>query len=258
MDIMQNQSIKEEIKMDSTETSPSKEKETTQIPTYSTSQLLSLPQELFMEICENLHPKDLYTLTLVCKQFRIILWSDSINTQQIWCNSRAKFLHSLMKLPNSLTEQKFIWLGYLGQTCQCCGQDLEDNNRRRFWEFKVMVCSKCADEKTISLAKLKGSHVSEKVISCLPCISETNFRNDFNFLVNATSPGYNGTNPYYWKSDVSRAIDEYNSLSEDKIEDWIKAKQDELEDFNQIIVNMRIKEDEKDINNLLCNILLSR
>ncbi|CAG8709372.1 12064_t:CDS:1, partial [Funneliformis mosseae] len=103
-----------------TDTTSSKEKETTQKPTYSSSQLLSLPQELFMDICENLHPKDLYTLSLVCKQFRIILWSNSTNTQQIWCNSRSKFLKSNIKLPNSLTEQKFIWLGFLGHNCQYC------------------------------------------------------------------------------------------------------------------------------------------
>jgi len=138
---------KKKSKMDSTKVSSSKA--TTQSPSHSLSKLLTLPQELFMDICENLHPKDLYTLALVCKQFRVILWSNSTSTQQLWCNSRHKFLNSDLKLPVNLSEQRFIWLMFLGQTCQTCGINLQDDNRRLFWEFKVLICSDCAKIKTV-------------------------------------------------------------------------------------------------------------
>src|ERR1043166_3536300 len=119
----------------------------------SSSQILNLPQEVFMEVCENLPPKDLYSLSLVCKQFRTLLWSNSATTQQLWSKSRMKFVsqfNDYPKLPGDLSEQKFIWLLSLGKTCQHCGKNLQEGgNRRLFWEFKVLICSKCAEEKTI-------------------------------------------------------------------------------------------------------------
>ena len=37
--------------------------------------LLILPSELLAEICENLSPQDLYSLSSVCKELRRFLWS---------------------------------------------------------------------------------------------------------------------------------------------------------------------------------------
>ncbi|CAB5354661.1 unnamed protein product [Rhizophagus irregularis] len=180
------------------------------------SHILNLTQEVFIEICENLPPKDLYTLTLV-----------------------------YLKPPGDLSEQKFVWLLDIGETCQYCGKKIiiGSEERRLFWEFKVLVCSNCAQKQTISFEKLRESeNYSEEVRSCLPCISETIFRNSFNFLVNATSPGYYGTNPYYWKADVSRAVNEYNSLSEVERENWVNEKQIELRNYLEVIEDMRAKE----------------
>jgi len=76
----------------------------------------------------------------------------------------------------------------------------------------------------------------------LPCVSETIFKNSFNYLVNATSAGYYGTNPYYWKRDVSRAVDEFNSLSDEEKENWVKEKKAELKDYMEVTEDMRTKE----------------
>ncbi|GBB89351.1 hypothetical protein RclHR1_01600023 [Rhizophagus clarus] len=223
----------------------------------SSSHLLNLTQEVFIEVCENLHPKDLYSLTLVCKRFRTILWSKSSTTQQIWYKSRLKFVpkFSYLKPPGDLSEQKFVWL-LIGETCQYCGKNvsIDSGDRRLFWEFKILTCSNCAQERTISLEKLKESHnmkdFPEEILSCLPCISETIFRNSCNFLVNATSPGYYGTNPYYWKADIFHALDEYNSLSKIEREDWVNKKQIELRDYLEVIEDMRAKENNSFLENL--------
>jgi hypothetical protein len=117
------------------------------------SHILNLTQEVFIEICENLPPKDLYTLTLVCKQFRTILWSNSSTTQQLWYKSRLKFVSKFsdLKPPGDLSEQKFVWLLDIGETCQYCGKKIiiGSEERRLFWEFKVLVCSNCAQKQTI-------------------------------------------------------------------------------------------------------------
>ncbi|RGB25667.1 hypothetical protein C1646_675390 [Rhizophagus diaphanus] len=224
------------------------------------SHLLNLTQEVFIEICENLPPKELYTLTLVCKQFRTILWSNSSTTQQLWYKSRLKFVpkFSDLKPPGDLSEQKFVWLLDIGETCQYCGKKIiiGSEERRLFWEFKVLVCSNCAQNQTISFDKLRESeNYSEEVRSCLPCISETIFRNSFNFLVNATSRGYYGTNPYYWKADVSRAVNEYNSLSEVERENWVNEKQIELRNYLEVIEDMRAKENNSSLESFIKQIL---
>lgn len=117
------------------------------------SHLLNLTQEVFIEICENLPPNDLYNLTLVCKQFRTILWSNSSTTQQLWYKSRLKSVSKFsdLKPPGDLSEQKFVWLLDIGKTCQYCGKNItiESEERRLFWEFKVLVCSNCAQKQTI-------------------------------------------------------------------------------------------------------------
>ncbi|GES94026.1 hypothetical protein GLOIN_2v1876103 [Rhizophagus clarus] len=143
-----------------------------------------------------------------------------------------------------------------GETCQYCGKNvsIDSGDRRLFWEFKILTCSNCAQERTISLEKLKESHnmkdFPEEILSCLPCISETIFRNSCNFLVNATSPGYYGTNPYYWKADIFHALDEYNSLSKIEREDWVNKKQIELRDYLEVIEDMRAKENNSFLENL--------
>src|SRR3954451_12776799 len=104
---MQNQSEEQEVNPNSTEEASLCE---TMTPSSISPQILNLPQEVFIEICENLHPKDLYSLSLVCKQFRTMLWSNSSTTQQLWCKSRMKFVpqYSYLKPPGDLSEQKFI------------------------------------------------------------------------------------------------------------------------------------------------------
>ncbi|PKC70671.1 hypothetical protein RhiirA1_391158 [Rhizophagus irregularis] len=163
-----------------------------------------------------------------------------------------------LKPPGDLSEQKFVWLLDIGETCQYCGKKIiiGSEERRLFWEFKVLVCSNCAQKQTISFEKLRESeNYSEEVRSCLPCISETIFRNSFNFLVNATSPGYYGTNPYYWKADVSRAVNEYNSLSEVERENWVNEKQIELRNYLEVIEDMRAKENNSSLESFIKQIL---
>ncbi|CAG8517218.1 17173_t:CDS:2 [Rhizophagus irregularis] len=174
-----------------------------------------------------------------------ILWSNSSTTQQLWYKSRLKFVSKFsdLKPPGDLSEQKFVWLLDIGETCQYCGKKIiiGSEERRLFWEFKVLL--------------RESENYSEEVRSCLPCISETIFRNSFNFLVNATSPGYYGTNPYYWKADVSRAVNEYNSLSEVERENWVNEKQIELRNYLEVIEDMRAKENNSSLESFIKQIL---
>jgi hypothetical protein len=74
-------------------------------------------------------------------------------------------------------------------------------------------------------------------------------------LVNATSPGYRGNNPYYWKADVFRAVNEYNSLSNAERENWVNRKRTDLGDYLEVIEAMRAKEHNSFLENLIKQIL---
>lgn len=74
-------------------------------------------------------------------------------------------------------------------------------------------------------------------------------------MVNATTRGYYGTNPYYWKADVSRAVNEYNTLSEVERENWVNEKQIELRNYLEVIEDMRAKENNSSLENFIKQIL---
>src|SRR5207253_3138678 len=74
---------------------------------------VTIPFEVLIEICDYLHPSDLYTLTTVCKRYRSLLWNKtSTTTQLIWRNSRKKYITHLSGVdpPERMCEQEFIWL----------------------------------------------------------------------------------------------------------------------------------------------------
>ena len=109
--------------------------------------LLTLPNELLAEICENLSPQDLYSLSSVCRKLRLFLWSDkSILTQQTWCNSRKNFYPNIKSSPIiGMSEQQYIWLAALAKHCQFC----KENNKwfETYWEFQIICCDNCLDER---------------------------------------------------------------------------------------------------------------
>lgn len=113
--------------------------------------LISLSPELLAEICENVAPRDLYNLSTVCRKLRRFLWSSSQFTQQIWRNSRLRFSSQSSNPFDTeiMSEQQFIWLKLLGDSCQFCGVKIKENrNRHLTWEFKVLSCPDCLEKKT--------------------------------------------------------------------------------------------------------------
>src|SRR6266542_2323508 len=74
---------------------------------------ITIPPEIFIKICEHLHPSDLLTLTGVCKRFRGFLCSpESSITQDIWRTSRIKFLSGLqLSPPEGMYEEEYIRFG---------------------------------------------------------------------------------------------------------------------------------------------------
>ncbi|PKK64541.1 hypothetical protein RhiirC2_869246 [Rhizophagus irregularis] len=134
------------------------------------SNILLLPNELLAEICENLSPQDLYSLSSVCKELRHFLWSDkSIIIQQIWRNSRNKFYPNLKSIPLvGMSEQQYVWFTVLAKQCQFC-KESNKNLLKRYWEFQIICCDECLNKRIESRQTLVTKYnVPEDVLStCL-------------------------------------------------------------------------------------------
>jgi hypothetical protein len=106
--------------------------------------LTTIPNELFVQICANLPPSDLLSLTLVCKKFRDLLCSpNSTETQAIWRTSRMRFMKFLqLPPPRGMDEKNYIVLKQLEKGCQFCRKT---NFVRVYWEFRVRCCDSCLE-----------------------------------------------------------------------------------------------------------------
>ncbi|CAG8583891.1 25992_t:CDS:2 [Gigaspora margarita] len=106
----------------------------------------NLPSEIIIEICGCLHPKDLYSLASISKNYRSLLWSEMSNTtQEIWKTSRE------------LYEQNYCWLLVLVNECKFCGER-ERFNLNIYWEFQLFCCWDCLKQ---------NNEVPEILIQCL-------------------------------------------------------------------------------------------
>ncbi|RHZ84380.1 hypothetical protein Glove_82g95 [Diversispora epigaea] len=196
--------------------------------------LISLTSELLAEICENLSPEDLYILSTVCKKFREFLWSTSRYTQQIWRNSRLKFLCQLRNPFDKeiLSEQQYIWLNFLGNSCQFCGIEIKERSEHVIWEFKVLSCHECLENKTSRKRDLLLKKYPMELLSCLPSAANIiKAKFFFTFEIEEQS--------YYLTDEVNEKLAEYTALKGiDEKDLWLKNKKNETNKFKQCINEM--------------------
>ncbi|GBB93397.1 hypothetical protein RclHR1_02160023 [Rhizophagus clarus] len=184
------------------------------------SNILLFPSELLAEICENLSPQDLYSLSSVCKKLRHFLWSDkSIITRQIWRNSRNKFYPNLKPIPLvGMSEQQYVWFTVLAKQCQFC-KESNKNLLKRYWEFQIICCDECLSKRIESHQTLVTKYnVPEDVLStCL----------------NLGNRGYLLSHIKSAQIEYSKAIDK---------DSWVTHKQMEIIDQKCRIISILLDE----------------
>ncbi|RHZ80931.1 hypothetical protein Glove_130g170 [Diversispora epigaea] len=172
-----------------------------------------IPPEIFIEICLQLSPKDLYTLSTVCKYFRNMLWSTSTTTQTIWESSRTQFL-SYPKLPPpfDMTEQEYIWLTILPKNCQLCSKPYKPY-LYDIWPSRIIACEVCFRQNTIHTIKdERPRSIPKELFGCIPY---TRFFYYEIFII-------------YWIPDIECTKLEYNSLDESQKIDWVKERKEQV------------------------------
>ncbi|GET01634.1 hypothetical protein GLOIN_2v1879489 [Rhizophagus clarus] len=177
----------------------------------------TIPFEILIEICDYLHPSDLYNLTMVCKRYRSLLWDKtSTTTQLIWKSSRKNFINNLnVDPPGKMCEQEFIWLMLLLNKCMFCNQT-DKFELTMHWEFKMYCCFKCLNERTIcKLTLLQKYNFPEELLACLPQLQKN---------PNPRDP------PLYLIRDVENLFKQYNYEKDKK--NWVKERQDQIIKLN--------------------------
>ncbi|CAI2186641.1 11991_t:CDS:2, partial [Funneliformis geosporum] len=178
----------------------------------------TIPPEIFLEICRHLYVKDLYTLTLVCRPYRKILWSKTISIQKIWTSSRVLSFDTYLPYPtlpppNSMSEQEYIWFTMLADKCSICKTKIEKQELFvcRYWEFGRICCKECIEKKTIR--KIKNS-LPKDLLGCVPYHE----RHVFNL----------GDEKLYWADDLHSFESKYHAFEDEQQRDnWVKVKREE-------------------------------
>ncbi|CAJ0640997.1 3272_t:CDS:2 [Entrophospora sp. SA101] len=189
----------------------------------------SIPPEIFINICQDLTPIDLITLSSVCKKFYWYLCSkNSITTQEIWKNSRKKFLpFAQLPPPQGMDERSYVRL-LTERGCQFCGRS---RVRRVYWAFKFRCCKNCLENRTMRFDQIKrgilGSlHISDEILSGLPYITGLYKGSLDKSLKNRPAN-------LYLISDVSSAYQEFIKLQQKNdqqlLKDWLEKKKIEGE-----------------------------
>ncbi|CAI2185252.1 18149_t:CDS:2 [Funneliformis geosporum] len=190
--------------------------------------------EIFNEICKYVSPKDLYSLSTVCKRYRKILWSThSIKCQNIWKASRQRCLtYPNLPPPNGWNEdwpeQKYIWFTLLNDKCFICKDHLLEIFHDRCWEFRVNCCKDCFNKCTVSHDNTK-INIPQVIYTCVPWIRRRLRRGQ--------------PIQYFWVKDIQKAYDEYKGLvNEMERQDWIVKKQRKVQRFLQEIFDYKLQD----------------
>lgn len=194
----------------------------------SKKNLTDIPNEIFVQICANLPPSDLFSLTLVCKKLKGLLCSPgSKETQAIWRNSRMRFMRFLQSPPpHNMDEKSYIVLKQLDKGCQFCN---EKGYVKVYWEFRVRCCDLCLDDHTMSRDKLYIDHnIPNAIFKTLPHI-------------------FRDASQFYWINDVIKANCEYNNIRDDEKQGWVDQNEEFASRFMQEILIHKQEEQSEQI-----------
>ncbi|CAG8823134.1 21023_t:CDS:2, partial [Dentiscutata erythropus] len=170
-----------------------------------------VPPEIFINICQDLPPADLLSLARVCKKFYGYLSSTySTTTQEIWRNSRIKFIPQIeMSPPEGMDERQYAKLLF-ERGCQFCGKS---RVRRVYWAFLV----RCYQ---IRRDLLSQNSIPDDILSGL-----THTTSYYKWGWDR-SPKNRPAN-LYWIEDVHKSYSEYIQLPIEARKAWLISKRKE-------------------------------
>ncbi|CAG8595435.1 2531_t:CDS:2, partial [Acaulospora morrowiae] len=196
----------------------------------SPSPLCQVPPEIFLQICKNLSPADLLSLTKVCKMFyNDLCRGDSRTIQQIWRESRLTFMpYRKLPPPDGMNERQYM-VFLLDKICQFCG---ERKNSKILWDSQVRACKDCfsSQYKNCNYMAVNGE-VPWIILDCVPSESWKTW----DTIVDAAGP-------FRWVEQVLRKHDEYKKVPEEDRESWVEEQRKRVRKISNEYIK-RIGED---------------
>ncbi|CAG8778291.1 5351_t:CDS:2 [Gigaspora margarita] len=167
------------------------------------SSLCTLPPETFLQICKNLSPADLLSLSKTCKLFyNDLCCEDSLTIQDIWRQSRYSFMpYRKLVPPEGMSERQYVRF-LLENKCHICGR--KSKSTKIYWERKLRCCAGCLETRMIRCDnyKIDSQDVEPIILQILHCRWDRN-----------------GTR-VYWKDQITEKIKEIESLSQTERVEW--------------------------------------
>ncbi|GAA5947258.1 hypothetical protein JCM3765_001594 [Sporobolomyces pararoseus] len=179
--------------------SPPPESTTPEPITYSSKLLLSLPFDLFAEVCSHLKGKELLRLAKVNKSLRKILLSRS--ARSIWSGLRRS---EKFKLPENMTELEFALFNY-ANNCQACGKNFSNLHNDSNLFLRTHLCYDCMSEATIISKGIKKEWPDLRP-EALDCVR---------YYEDPSSTGRGGPAAIYLISDLVRVNERLAELEEE-------------------------------------------
>ncbi|CAG8500027.1 12585_t:CDS:2 [Ambispora gerdemannii] len=139
------------------------------VPLINTNSFVSVPPEIFIDVCKYLPPIDLLSLAQVCRLFNAYLASDeSTSTQLIWRQSRFNFLPCYsVPPPDNFSEREYLRL-IVEKGCQRC-ENRRVNSYWINWSFLARCCCRCFNTNLCLKETLEQDYnIPHKVIEVLP------------------------------------------------------------------------------------------
>ncbi|KAG9293255.1 hypothetical protein G9A89_010626 [Geosiphon pyriformis] len=186
------------------------------------SPIITIPPEIFINICKDLPPKDLLSLAKTCRLFQEYLCNPKSTTSQyIWQKSRLTHIRFLqLPPPEGMTELKYCRLA-IEKGCQVCGAP---KIRKIYWEFQIRCCQSCLENLTISETDiLAASEIYNSVISLVPSVKK-------------------GPQNVYWRSQVEEYAKEYRAIAENEKWVWVNQKTKILLKLNEDVCQRQEEE----------------
>ncbi|CAH1758484.1 14720_t:CDS:2 [Entrophospora sp. SA101] len=194
---------------------------------YNSNKFASFSSEIFVKICEDLPPLDIFALSRVCKLFRQYLCtSDSLISQIIWRKTRLRFLiYPRLPPPQGMSELRYIRLAVFDKRCEFCGLKRYQNNKATlYWEFQVRCCDKCLFERTKTFEEIE----KEKILP-------TNLLDNLSCLWIRGGLFLIPVHRYYWIPHIVLIINEYTEIIKNNnyydLEIWLRNKIDQQRQF---------------------------
>ncbi|KAL9112452.1 MAG: hypothetical protein Q9227_003294 [Pyrenula ochraceoflavens] len=202
---------------------------------------LMVPEDIWLHICDNLHPRDLLNMLSVCSFF----WKRLHELDVTFKNARINTFgeDSPEPLPN-MKERELAELS-VGRGCmaESC---VRTNTAKAYWAYGLRLCNECLHNQTIEASEARAYMLenSDKYFLLNLIVgaqfSSGKYQRQQEYDEESHTWGQpSTTKTVFLKSDITKISQEYDSVPAEEREAWEERKIAELADRRKAIAKLQ-------------------